>query len=36
MSWMYASKIINHTRARKVVVIELLELGIEREHAEFR
>lgn len=32
---MYVSKIINHTRAGKVVVLELLEWGIEREPAEF-
>lgn len=31
----YVRKIINHTRAEKVIVMELLELGIEREPAEF-
>lgn len=32
---MYVSKIINHPRAGKVVGMELLELGIEKEPAEF-
>lgn len=35
VGWVYISKIINHTSAGRVVLIELLELGFEREAAGF-